>query len=53
MRSATGVRQSGPASSPASPLRMPNRQPMLPALQSVSQPEVFTMCIVSWKLFCP
>jgi hypothetical protein len=53
MRSATGVRQSGPASMPANPFLIPNRQPTLPALQSVSQPAVFTMCIVSWKLFRP
>ena len=41
--SATGVRQSGPASIPTSPLRTPRMHPTLPELQSVSQPQVFTI----------
>ena len=34
---------------PASPFLMPNRQPTLPALQSVSQPAVLTIASRSWK----
>jgi len=41
IRSATGARHSSPI--PATPLRIPSRQPRLPELQSVSQPLVFTM----------
>ena len=49
IRSAIGPRQSGPASSPSSPFMMPSRQPTLPALQSVSQPDVLTIICAFWK----
>ena len=43
----------GPFSMPASPFLMPNKQPTLPELQSVSQPAVLAIISDFWKSSSP